>query len=400
MRKIVIKDCLARRARIFAPDDPAIPRRLFEAKSEKPELSGIKRALPSKKSEYTCFAKTDRAVWMGAKNGLIRFEENAVHEEDEVMYFSAERELSDNDVRAVYVPDKEKEAVWVLTKTGASFIEIVHVSAEEKARILTEETKSFVDRHGMVSQKDLLKERDPSSAVPYGHSDNSGTFTASFAVGEVCKYAYYKRTLGKNHEKTKAAFESAVRATEACLLLCYLPRRGDGFVARTYITKDEPLPDDGLFYTFKGNKAVCEDLTEARERGISGKVINASAPVPKRLCHLFEDEGYTLDDLTYKGDTSSDEITHHYLLFYFAHMILGEDDEELDGFIKDRAKAILEHILSHGLALCECDGKPTTWAKWNEEYFATPLGWSDGCLNAAELLMYHKVTMFVTGEKG
>jgi len=400
MQKIVIKNCLARQVRFYKKDDREVPAELFEAKNQKPELDGVLRALPSKKSEYTCCVKTKNALWIGAGNGLTRYEENALRDADRVMFFSAERELPDNNVLALYSPDAEKEAVWALTDTGVSRIELISLSPERKAEILTEESKMYVDRHGMVSQKDLIIPRDPSSAVPYGHSDNSGTFTATYAVGEICKYAYCKRTLGKDSEKTKAAFLSAVRATEACLLLCYIPCRGDGFVARTYITKDEPVPNDGLFYRITGKKAVCLDLSEARKRGVSGKVIDASADIPKRLCHLFEDEGYTLDDITYKGDTSSDEITHHYLLFYFAHIILGEDDPELDGFVKDRSKAILRHILSHGNTLCECDGLPTTWAKWNEEYFSTPLGWSDGCLNAAELLMYHKVTMFVTGEKG
>ncbi|MCH5198777.1 MAG: hypothetical protein J1E34_07720 [Oscillospiraceae bacterium] len=400
MQKIVIKDCLARSVRFFEKSDKEVPGELFEQKRKKPDLSGLLSALPSKKSEYTCFAKTKNALWMGAKNGLTRYEANAAHEADKVMYFSANRELPDNEVLSVYAPEEEKDSVWVLTETGVSYIELKKISAEKKAELLTDEGKKYVDRHGMMSQKDLKIPRDPSSAVPYGHSDNSGAFTASYAVGELCKYAYYKRTLGKDNEKTKAAFLSAVRATEACLLLCYVSCRGDGFVARTYLTKDEPVPDDGLFYRITDKKAVCLDLTKARQRGLSGKTIDASAEIPKRLAHLFEDEGYTVNDLIYKGDTSSDEITHHYMLFYFAHIILSEDDKELDLLVQDRAKAILEHILTHNNALCECDGLPTTWAKWNEEYFNTPIGWSDGCLNSAQLLMYHKVTMFVSGEKG
>ncbi len=400
MQKITLTDSLARYVTFFAPDDPAVPAALGQKKTPVPDLSGVRRPLPSRRRDYTCAAKTAKALWLGAPNGLTRYAPDEKRDADRVMYFSANRELADNSVLALYAPDAAKDAVWVRTETGVSYIELKVLGAEEKAEILTNETLRFVDRHGMVSQKELRTARDPASAVPYGHSDNSGSFTCMFAVGELCKYAVLKRTLGEADAKTQAAKKSTVRACEACLLLCYISCRGNGFVARTYITKDEPVPDDGLFYRITNGKATCLPLTQAKERGIAGKVIDASALIPARLRHMYEDEGYTIDDITYKGDTSSDEITHHYLLFYFIHEILGEEDPELDALVKDRAKAILDHILTHGNALTECDGEPTTWAKWNKEYFGTPIGWSDGCLNAAELLSYLKITMHVTGEQG
>ena len=400
MQKIRLTDSIVRKVAFYSLTDPAVPKALFEAQPQAPDLTGVTVPLPSRRRDYTCFAQTRHALWMGAANGLTRYAPNAARKADRVMYFSANRELEDNRVLALYAPDQEKDAVWVRTETGVSYISVYAVSPEAKAEMLTAETQRNIDRHGMVTQKDLQTPRDPDSAVRWGHSDNSGSFTCMYAVGECCKYAVYKKELGADHPKTKAAFQSAVRATEACLLLCYISCRGNGFVARTWLSKDEPVPDDGLFYRISGGKATCFDLTFARKKGLSGKVIDASAPVPERLSHLYTDEGYTINDIVYKGDTSSDEITHHYLLFYFAHIILGPEDPELDDLIKDRAKAIAGHILANGNRLMECDGNPTTWAKWDRDYFKTPIGWSDGCLNAAELLMYLKVTMFVTGETG
>ena len=400
MQKIRLGDSIVRKVAFYSLTDPSVPRALFDSAPKAPDLTGVTVPLPSRRREYTCSAETKDALWMGAENGLTRWAPKAARKADRVMYFSANRELEDNRVLALYAPDKEKDAVWVRTETGVSHITVYAVSPEKKAEMLTAETQRNIDRHGMVTQKDLETPRDPDSAVRWGHSDNSGSFTCMYAVGECCKYAVYKRELGADHPKTKAAFLSAVRATEACLLLCYISCRGNGFVARTWLSKDEPVPDDGLFYRISGGKATCLDLSFARQKGLSGKVIDASAPVPERLSHLYTDEGYTINDITYKGDTSSDEITHHYLLFYFAHIILGPEDPELDALIKDRAKAIAGHILANGNRLMECDGNPTTWAKWDRDYFKTPLGWSDGCLNAAELLMYLKVTMFVTGETG
>ena len=402
MQTISLPSTLIRDVRVFAKDDPAVPAELFTSVCEetRPDFTKIRTPLPAKKSEYTCFAQTNRAVWMGAPNGVTRYEPEAARAADTVMLFSAERSLSDPRVLALYAPDPEKEEIWALTETAVSRIALQEVSPEIKAQRLTEESLRWVDRHGMVTQRDLARARTPESRVPYGHSDNSGSFTAAFAVGELFKYAYYRRKYGSAHPLAAAAKKSAVRATEACQLLMYISCRGNGFVARTFLTPNEPLPDDGLFYRIENGEATCLSTSQSREMGLAGKVIPAAAEVPRRLRHLYEDEGFTINGITYKGDTSSDEITHQYLLIYFAHQILGEEDPELDDIIKTSAKNTLRHIIENGNRLLECNGEPTTWAKWDEDYFASPIGWSDACLNAAELLMYHKVVMAVTGETG
>ena len=400
MQTFKIHSTLARDISIYLRRDPAVPRELFAAKNEKPDLSGVNVPLPARKKDYYCFADSGKALWLGAPNGVTRYEANAEREADRVMYFSAERDLPDNDVKALYCDGADPESLWVLTAKGVSHIVLEEISAEEKARRLTEETHRYVDRRGMATQRGLTVPRELSSRVPYGHSDNSGTFTAGFAVGELCRYAVMKRERGAEDPETQAAKRSALRATEATLLLMFIAGRGDGFVARTYVTTAEPVPDDGLFYRKSGGRATCLPTTYAKEKGIVGLEIDASAPVPDRLAKYYRDAGFTDDDIIYKGDTSSDEITHHYWLIYFAHEILGAEDPELDGLLQTAAKATMAHIIDNGYCLRECDGKPTTWAKWNQAYFRSMIGWSDACLNAAEVLMFLKVTMHVTGETG
>ena len=58
------------------------------------------------------------------------------------------------------------------------------------------------------------------------------------------------------------------------------------------------------------------------------------------------------------------------------------------------------HILDHGREMHDAFGGPTTWSKWSVRYFNEGLGWVDACLNSAEILMYLRVTMAVTGEAG
>ena len=398
MKTFTVRKSTGRFREFFFKNSPAVPAELFSAQVEKPDCSGINYPLPSRKKDYTCFVTTKNALWLGADNGLTRYNENAEFEYDKVMYFSAPRELPDNKVLRLYCDDPAAGSVWVETETGVAHITLRDVGAEEKGEMHIDETVRYVDRHGMTSQKTLTVPYDITTAVRYGHCDNSGLFTSSFALGELFRYATLKRERGENDEKVKAARAHAIRALEAHLLLMYLPSRGDGFVARTFVTKDEPLPDDGLFYRINGNKATVLPTTFAKQLGVDGMEIDASVKPPERLSHLYRDEGYTDDDIIYKGDTSSDEITGHMVTIYFAHNIIGKEDPELDELMLNAAKATLKHIIDNGCRLHEPIGRDTTWAKWDTAYFSEMLGWSDGCLNACQILMYHKLVMEITGE--
>lgn len=392
-----LKPHLCRFCSFYQPGDEKIPAELMNYKNEKPDLTDFPYPLPSKKSSYTCFAKTGDIEWYGAENGLTRYDKNAEREEDIVMYFSAPRDLLDNNVKAIM---PQGESVWVLTATGAAFIEMRMITMEEKAQLLLDESVKYVSRRGMFSQKHLTEARNLDSILPYGHSDNDGCFTSGFAIGEVLKYATYKREKGIDHPDTAEAKKVATRAVEACLLLMHIHCRGDGFVARTYLAPDEPVPDDGIFFKLNNGKAVCIETTEAKKRSCVGVEIDASAPVPERLARLYTDLGYTIDGMVYKADTSSDEISLHVLQMLFAHKYLACDDPELDELIKLSMAGLMNHIIDHGYELHDFTGKPTSWAKWSAEYFETEFGWVDGALNSAQVLMYLLATMKITGEQG
>ncbi len=392
-----LKKHLCRFCSFYNLGDERIPAELIGFKNEKPDLTDFTYPLPSKKSDYTCFAKTGDIEWYGAKNGLTRFDKNAEREEDIVMFFSAPRDLLDNEVKAI-MPDGDN--LWVLTVTGASYIEMRNVSMEEKANMLLDESVKYVNRRWMFSQKRLTEARNLDSILPYGHSDNDGSFTSGFSIGEILRYATYKREKGIEHPDTIKAKEIATKAVEACLLLLHIPSRGDGFVARTYLAPDEPVPDDGIFFRINNGKAVCVETTDSKNKGVVGVEIDASAPVPERLAKLYTDLGYTINGIVYKADTSSDEITHHFLNLLFAHEYLACDDPELDELIISSTKGLMNHIIDHGYELHDFTGKPTSWAKWSVPYFGTEFGWVDGALNSAEVLMYHLVTMKITGEEG
>ena len=395
----VLKPHVTRKITIMKKDDPRVPKELFEAENIAPDLTGFPYPLPSKKSDYTCFAEGDNGiVWYGGKTGVTRFDKNAKSIRDLIMYFSASRHLADNKVDKMLAVGDD---LWVLTGDEVSFIEMPVISAKKKADILLDETRKYVQRRGMVSQKNLAVPRDLESRLPYADCDNDGLFTSGFAIGEMFRYAVLREELGEDNPEVIDARKSATTACEACLLLMYIHGRPEGFISRSYHVTGEPVPDDGHFYKRQGDTAICCETTESKRSGRAGEVFPANYPVPDRLARLYRDLGFTEDDITYKADTSSDEVSGHFVQMRYAHDILGPDDPELDEIIKDACRRTAKHIIDGGFEFLECSGKPTTWAKWSRRYFESdPFGYVDGPLNSCEMLMFLRVTMHITGESG
>ena len=395
----MLKKHLTRKATFMDKNDPRVPAELFTVESSAPNLDGFPYPLPSAKSDYTCFAAGDDSVmWYGGKTGVTRYDPNGESLEDKIMYFSAHRYLPHHAVDAILADGKD---LWALAGDKVSHIEMLTLTAEKKAEILLEETNNYVMRRGMVSQRDLREHRNYESRYPYAACDNDGLFTSGYAVGEMFRYATLREKLGEDHPRVKDARKNATKACEACLLLMYIHGRPEGFIARSYHVTGEPVPDDGIFYKREGKTAHCIETTYAKENGRVGEEVPCDYPVPERLAALYRDLGYTDDDIYYKADTSSDEVTGHFLQMKFAHDFLAEGDPELDELIKDACKRTTLHIINHGFEFCESSGKPTTWAKWSKNYFENdPIGYVDAPLNSSEMLVYLKITMYITGEKG
>ena len=402
---IRIERHLNRFVELFPAGSPYIPASLYALKPQAPDLRDFPLPLPSKKSDYTCFAESrDGVVWYGAKTGLIRYDPHAPCKEDRVQCFSAQRHLCDNEVKAILIEsseaENEYEVLWVLTATGAAKIAMKWLTGEEKADILLEESLRVVDRRGMMTQRHLSVPGRPETAVPYNESDNDGCFGCGFAMGELLHYGVLRKELGADHPKAIKAKAVATRASEAMLLLLYMPCRGDGFTARTYMTPHEPVPAGGLYFRKLGDGTAQVVTTHNTLRdGTAGTIIPCPDSVPPRLAKLYEDEGFTDVGLVYKGDTSSDELTLHFAHLYYLNLILGEEDPELNRLAVEAGRALLGHILNHGCELIDAFGRPTTWAKYSERYFQFgSLGWVDACLNATEILMYLRVMMHIDPE--
>ena len=407
---IQLQKHLVRFSAFYREGDPAIPPELCTLA---PEPRAIPPAalppaalpLPSRRRDYTCRAATrDGVVWYGAKTGLTRYDPGAKWQADRVMFFSAKRDLPGNEILALLpAPAGDEdvyEALWVHTNEGAALITMRWMTCEEKANRLLRESVDVVDRRGMFSQRWLTRPRDLSSGVPYNESDNDGCFGCGFALAELFHYAVKRRELGPDHPETRRVRAISTRASEAMLLLCYMPQRGDGFVARTYLAPHEPIPDGFFFRKLGDGTAQVVDTKSAVEKSVAGKIIDCSSPIPERLARLYKDENIGEAGIVYKGDTSSDEITLHFVHFLYLSEILGKDDPELAALNIQACENVMAHILDHGCEMHDAFGEPTTWAKWSERYFKDGFGWFDASLNSAEILMYLRVTMAVTGETG
>lgn len=289
-------------------------------------------------ASVTAWGSLGGVHWAGTPDGLIRIEESAAPR-DRIQFFASRRWLASDHV-LVLLP--EPGGVWVRTSAGVSRIRYTLSTLSQKADYFEKRIEARHDRHGFVADSRFRVPGDPSSNQTVSN-DNDGLWTAMYAAAQCFRYSV---------TKSPEALARAKRTVEAILFLEQVSGR-PGFPARSYIKPGETQPKDGFWY-------------------------DAS------------------DGIRWKADTSSDEIVGHFLIFALVHDLL--PDQALKERVKATAARIMDHILANGLYLVDVTGKPTRWGRWHPEYFASETGKPDSPLNAAELLMFLKVTHHVTGD--
>ncbi len=96
----------------------------------------------------------------------------------------------------------------------------------------------------------------------------------------------------------------------------------------------------------------------------------------------------------WKGDTSSDETdAQFYYAGIFYDLVANEQEKAL---VAEHVGRISSHILDHGWTLCDVDGQPTVWARWDPEYLRGKGRYAMG-LNGMEALVYMRTTHALTG---
>ncbi|MEW5945990.1 MAG: hypothetical protein AB1742_07305 [bacterium] len=98
----------------------------------------------------------------------------------------------------------------------------------------------------------------------------------------------------------------------------------------------------------------------------------------------------------WKGDTSSDEVDGHFFAYSVYYDLCADEEEKEE--IRPYVHNLMSHIVDNDFYLVDTDGKPTTWGRWNPDFFRGP-GRFQRNLNSLELLSYLKTAYHVTGDE-
>ena len=184
-------------------------------------------------------------------------------------------------------------------------------------------------------------------------------------------------------------------------------RNLEGFWARTYSFKDENDDFDAYAYwSHNGDGTATGVSTKTNSDGSDfllhgenyrGLKVDASGEIPQRLWDDLIPEGKEIEDIFYKGDTSSDEIIGHVFLYKLAYDILGPEDPELAALIVHTMDRFAQHLVDNSYNLVDGSGQPTTWAKFSRTYMHNGQVLGGAPLNALVVLSVFKVAAHVTG---
>ena len=451
------------------------------------------------KTAYQIAVTADGAEWSITEYGVLRRDENAPTERDKEMRFMGDRYFYETDTiqgNVLAILSDDENGIWTIMAGGVTHIEMVAMSAVEKAALMSETTQQYVARRGMVSGSYW----DGNAWIPT-ETDNDGLWTAMYGAGELMRYAVLRNRLNNDPSNTKLqrmtedAKKTAAISTEAVLLLANISMRtGDtdayvryiadggydlygslpvynnggkgisnqallkdenyslimpdispaknwmigqnypvddnawadpaasdlefafrtrslgGFIARTYSLHGEVGGNadnyhGSIYYDFSDYSesdpfAVGRSHSEGviNNEDLKGIHVDASGTIPERLWTDLLGSGVTIQDIVYKGDTSTDEIIGHLFIYKLAYDIFRTEDPELAGIIADTMDRFAQHLADNEYMLVDASGQPTTWGKMNRKYFYTyRWGAPSSPLTASVLLTAFKLAAYTTG---
>ncbi len=312
-------------------------------------------------------------------------------------------------------PTATKKEIEAARKTATQSAEAVVLLTYISMRDGT--TDSFVraQRSGSVTDPEtgkyytneaLIQGGDYSQAVPYNSPakmfDNMYKKYMRFGVQSyIQKDDHLAVTEADSWVNTTDADESIVFAKRTRLL--------EGFWARTYSFKDEKFDYNGYAYwSHNGDGTATGMSTKTYSDGSDfllhnenyrGLVIDASGEIPERLWDNLIGDEYNVEDIFYKGDTSSDEIIGHLFIYKLAYDILGEEDPELAELIVNAVAKFAQHIVDNSYCLVDGSGQPTTWGKFSRTYLHNGQVLGGAPLQTSVLLCLFKLAAYLTGDQ-
>ncbi len=187
----------------------------------------------------------------------------------------------------------------------------------------------------------------------------------------------------------------------------------EGFWARTYSFKSEKEAgysdyDGYAYWSHNGDGTATGMSTKTYSDGSDfllhnenyrGLEVNATGEIPERLWNNLIGKNYKIEDIVYKGDTSSDEIIGHLFLYKLAYDILGPEDPELKAMLEETMEKFAQHMVDNSYTMVDGSGQPTTWAKFSRTYFHNGQTLGGSPLNSLVILTGFKVAAYITGNQ-
>lgn len=304
-------------------------------------------------------------MWIGTKQGLVR-----CRPAENPLQWSLRhslRWLPHDDVRDVAF---HGNAAWVATAHGVACLRRRSMTLADKADHYQRLLRARHVRPPGLVEKCLLAEQGNLATHQPVDTDNDGSFTGMYVAAEAYRYA----VTGAADAKQNAA--EAFRALEFLQTVTGT----DGFIARTVIPSDWTRMDDpNREYSPQENAVIWLEEPDWK---------------PVNVRWRLSADGKWL----WKGDTSSDEITGHYLAFAVYHDLVADDAEKRR--VAAHVRRVTDYIIAGGFDLRDQDGQPTRWGIWSPQRLNDdPDWWIERGVNSVELLSFLQTALHITGDQ-
>ena len=316
-------------------------------------------------------------------------------------------------------PAATKKEIAAAKETATRSVEAVLLLTYISMREGTVEAYNRAQRNGHVNNLEkgkyytdeaTLVGGDYSQAIPYeSPADAFETMYNKYMKFGIRSYMqdyddhlrlYYPESWADPAKDTKSTYAMRTRLLE-------------GFWARTYSFKSEKEAgysdyDGYAYWSHNGDGTATGMSTKTNGDGSDfllhnenyrGLKVNATGEIPERLWNNLIGKKYDIEDIVYKGDTSSDEIIGHLFLYKLAYDILGPEDPELKKMLQETMEKFAQHMVDNSYTMVDGSGQPTTWAKFSRTYFHNGQTLGGSPLNALVMLTGFKVAAYITGNQ-